>query len=49
MATHYGPVPENIDEIAYAFGISEEVPMYKATTVNEMGRSRSCRQLIANQ
>ena len=25
MATHYGPVPENLDDIADAFGISEEV------------------------
>ena len=25
MATHYGPVPVNIDEIADAFGLSEEV------------------------
>ena len=25
MATHYGPVPENIDEIADAFGLAEEV------------------------
>ena len=25
MATHYGPVPENIDEIADAFGLSEDV------------------------
>ena len=25
MATHYGLVPENIGEIAYAFGLSEEL------------------------
>lgn len=35
MVTHYGPLPENIDEIADAFGIYEEVLTFRTARLRK--------------